>query len=753
MAKFDLSKYKIQNSQENEIPIVKKFDLSKYEISAPKEDERKTQGDERKAVDNDEYPYLVNKAADVISRYPIDLAHDLAYAGERGAKWLAGKLADYEEQNPIDIFDHSIIGNDAEDRNDWSRKFREFSQKPDYFSEENIGRPSNRITRPIFKEAGFNLDAEAPDQIQGMIGHGIDFAIPGAFTKKARLANMAIEGATGLGSGLLQEYGGVNPIVADLATYAGRRGTSRTNSALRDHFNPTKRGEKKVSTLFKDITKEEGLDKLMNFNPEGLDVIPVTAEIALHNDISNLHNAYAPNFTGIQSKRTANDEILRKKLNNIGGESNPSPIEVGEAGRAVISKKLSKLEKAREKAASPLYGKLEESPNLYPTENLNSYTEQAIAKELGDIEKGLNKNKSLLPDKYKRLAEKPKAELIELEKEVNKIIAQVEKEYPGLSFQAKDQILNELMPGFRKKIAKISGLKEKIATLESGHYSPGHIDKAITEIGNNITELKRSAKGGNDSLIRHHTKQKKALEADLEATPEGLAHREVYREHSLPIDQIKEDSLLSKFVSKDEWDAYKVPADYLARNIMSSPKASVANYMEQVKGTPAEKLTKAYFRDKYLNKAISEEGRLPTYDKSSHFLRERGHKLDAIYSPEELEVFKQINEYLKNKESVSRGNSAFGSATMPKQQLQEMVRAYLGSEVSQPLALAKYVPGLPFKNHIAGLTRPNTTYNILEQALTDPVYARDLLTKDYGVKYTKPNYFPTLYNVLNSNKE
>ena len=29
---------------------------------------------------------------------------------------------------------------------------------------------------------------------------------------------------------------------------------------------------------------------------------------------------------------TANDEILRRKLNNIGSESNPTPIEVGEAG-------------------------------------------------------------------------------------------------------------------------------------------------------------------------------------------------------------------------------------------------------------------------------------------------------------------------------------------------------------------------------------------------------------------------------------
>lgn len=734
MAKFDLSKYKIQNPQENEIPIVKKFDLSKYEISAPKEYESELQGDDWSS-------FLSKKGATVLSELP-DIPANLANLGEAGIRWAAGRLSN--NNNPY---------RDPET----TKALQHFSEQPNYFREENVDRPSKWIKEGL---ANYDIDItpQPRDGLQRIVGHGMEWAAPGGllgkFSKVNKLGkSAAIEGLLGGLSGTAIEAG-VDPLVADLSTLGIQGGASKSWNLL-DRFSKSGRAaarEEKVARLMKDITKEEGLDKLMNFNPENLDVIPVTAEVALNKDISNLHNAYAPNFTGIQSKMTANDEILRRKLNNIGSESNPTPIEVGEAGRAVISKNLSKLEKAREKAASPLYAKLEESPNLYPTENLNSYTEQAIAKELGDIEKGLNKNKSLLPDKYKRLAEKSKTELIELEKEVNKIITQVEKEYPGLSFQAKDQILNELMPGFRKKIAKISGLKEKITTLESGYYRPGHIDKAITEIGNNITELKRSAKGGNDSLIRHYTKQKKALEADLEATPEGLAHREVYREHSPEINKINRDRLLKKFVSKDEWDAYRVPADDLPRNIMSSPKASVANYMGQVKGTPAEKLTKAYFRDKYLDKAIDFEGGLPTYDKSSRFLRERGHKLDAIYSPEELGVFKQINEYLKNRASVSRGNSTFGSATMPKQQLQEMVRGYLGSEVSQPLSLAKYVPWLPFKNHIAGLTRPNTTYNILEQALTNPIYAKSLLTRE-PVVYSKPNYFPTLYNVLNGNQE
>ena len=734
MAKFDLSKYKIQNPQENEIPIVKKFDLSKYEISAPNEYEREPQGD-------DWLPFLSKKGATVLSELP-DIPANLANLSEAGIRWASGKIA--SNNNPY---------RDSET----TEALKHFSEQPNYFREENVDRPSKWIKEGL-TNYDIDITPQPRDGLQRIVGHGMEWAAPGGLLGKFSKVNKvgksaAIEGLLGSFSGTAIEAG-VDPLVADISALGIQGGASKSRNLL-DRFSKSGREaakQEKVAKLMKDITKGEGLANLERFNPEGLDVIPVTAEVALNRDISNLHNAYAPNLTGVQNKMAANDEILRRKLNAIGDELNPAPVEVGEAARTVIGKNLEGLEKARAKAASPLYAKLEESPNLYPTENLNSYTEKAISKELGDIEKGLNKHKALLPDKYKRLAEKHKADLAELEKEVNKITVQLEQQYPNLSFQAKDQILNELMPGFRGKISKIGDLKEKIATLESGHYSPGHIDKAITEIGNNITELKRSAKGGNESLIRHYTNQKKALQADLEATPEGLAHREVYREHSPEINKINRDKLLKKFVSKDEWDKYRTAADDLPRHITTSPKASIENYMEQIKGSNAEKLTKAYIRDKYLDKAVDFEGGLPTYDKSSRFLRERGHKLDAIYSPEELGVFEQINEYLKNKAEVARGNSAFGSATMPKEQLKERVRSYLGSEVTQPLSLAKYVPGLPFKHNIAGFTKPNPTYNILEQALTDPVYARDLLTRK-PVVYSKPNYLPTLYNILNSNQE
>ncbi len=696
--------------------------------------------DEREAVDNDEYPYLINKTADVISRYPFDLVHDLAYAGERGTKWLAGKLADdlQEEPKPINLFGHEFVPT----RNDWSRKFREFSQKPDYFSEENIGRPSNRITRPIFKEAGFNLDAEAPDQIQGMIGHGIDFAVPGAWTKKAKLANMAIEGATGLGSGLLQEYGGVNPIVADLATYAGRRGASRTNSALRDHFNPIKRGEKKVSALFRDATKEKGLDNLVNFNPEGLDVIPVTAEVALHNDISNLHNAYAPTLTEIQSKMTTNDKILRKKIDEIGNSLDPKAIEVGEAGRELINQNYRNLKKLRKKKATPYYEALKQE-NYYPVENFKNSIKEDLSNTVGDTKKTLKKFSNSLKENNKEVLESLKEELSLLQKE-NKI---------NIDLNLLPQKVREELLLQDPALYRIEELKNQISLLESDKYRPVIIDEQIKEINKKIKNNTKTGKDGQNALLK---KQVEALQADLEATPEGLAHRKVYREHSLPINQIKEDSLLSKFVKKKDSD-FKEPVDGLADYIFSAPQESVKRYMAQVKGSNAENLTKAYGRKEYLGKADDFEGGLPTYDKSSKFLKNKAAQMEAIYSPEELGVFEQINDYLKNRAIVSGGNSAFGSATEPKGRITQRVKKYLGEENLTPYTAWGDLPGIRkiplIPQRLKGITVPNRNYEIFEKALTDPIYARDLLTKDYGVKYTKPNYFPTLYNVLNGNQE
>lgn len=530
--------------------------------------------------------------------------------------------------------------------------------------------------------------------------------------------------------------------------------TKKVTNIVPRYNNKQTRMELKVNKLVKDLTKDKGLSEIRNFRPENFEeigIFPVTAEVALNNDISNLHNVYAPNFTDIQRRQALNDEILRNRLNEVGNKLNPTNVEVGEAGRQTVVDNLNKFKKTRKEQTAPLYEQLEKANETYPVKNLDKYTESAALKEVDDVEERLRKNKSILPLKYKKLADSAKKELSVLEKDISPIVREIDEKYPGLSFQAKEQILSELVPGLREKTLKIVDLKKEISNLESGNYKPVHIDNTIKRIGKKIKQIKRSDEGGDKALIRHFSNQKKALEADLQATPEGLVHRKAYKELSPDINEINRDKLLKKYVSKDEWGDYKTATDDLARHILQAPQGSVGKYSKQIKDTDAEKLTKAYIRNMYLNKAADIEGALPSYDKSSNFLRQRINKLKEIYSPEELEEFYRVNKYLKNRATVASGNSRFGSATTPKAQLREMVTNYLGPEVQQPLKIAKYIPKLPFKAEISNMTRLNPNYNILQEFLTDPAYAQKVL----GIEpRTFGNWYDNLkkHNYLNQGK-
>lgn len=530
--------------------------------------------------------------------------------------------------------------------------------------------------------------------------------------------------------------------------------TKKVTNIVPRYNNKQTRMELKVNKLVKDLTKDKGLSEIRNFRPENFEeigIFPVTAEVALNNDISNLHNVYAPNFTDIQRRQALNDEILRNRLNEVGNKLNPTNVEVGEAGRQTVVDNLNKFKKTRKEQTAPLYEQLEKANETYPVKNLDKYTESAALKEVDDLEERLRKNKNILPLKYKKLADSAKKELSVLEKDIAPIVREIDEKYPGLSFQAKEQILSELVPGLREKTLKIVDLKKEISNLESGNYKPVHIDNTIKRIGKKIKQIKRSDEGGDKALIRHFSNQKKALEADLQATPEGLVHRKAYKELSPDINEINRDKLLKKYVSKDEWGDYKTATDDLARHILQAPQGSVGKYSKQIKDTDAEKLTKAYIRNMYLNKAADIEGALPSYDKSSNFLRQRINKLKEIYSPEELEEFYRVNKYLKNRATVASGNSRFGSATTPKAQLREMVTNYLGPEVQQPLKIAKYIPKLPFKAEISNMTRLNPNYNILQEFLTDPAYAQKVL----GIEpRTFGNWYDNLkkHNYLNQGK-
>ena len=65
--------------------------------------------------------------------------------------------------------------------------------------------------------------------------------------------------------------------------------------------------------------------------------------------------------------------------------------------------------------------------------------------------------------------------------------------------------------------------------------------------------------------------------------------------------------------------------------------------------------------------------------------------------------------------------------SMPKGQLKDIVSKYLGSEIEQPLKFYQYIPKAPFKSVVSNMTRLNPNYNILQEFLSDPVYAQKVL--------------------------
>lgn len=707
-------------------PRVSKFD--KYRTSQPLPS-RLDDDYERASVvpdkkEEDWTPLLGKSLAKGAMAATIDLPANLAELTETGLKLAADKLADSQANSNLFSF------NEPEDvpllKPKLIDKLKKFARKPNVFSEEKVDRPSKWVKKlfnlkgiDIEPQPGNNLLKQSYGRGAELTGALLPFGATGTIGKVAK--NLA--GSTGLGatSGTLQ-VAGVPPLYADtipsVALFPIKKGGQFIGNLGESLFLPQRRNEKKVSKLLQDYTGNKDLDNLRNFNSEeklkDLGVVPVTAEVALNKDISNLHNAYSPNLTGVQNKQAYNDTILRQQLNKIGNELVPYKEEVGTKTQSEIVKKYNKAIKQREQATKKLYEELEQSEKLYPVKNFENYTEAALKNEIGEAERTLIKNKNLLPNKYKSQISNDRKELTKLTTDLNKEIQSVTKNISNPN----EKTLSLIIKDYESRKNKINNLQKRISKLESGKYRPATIDNAITELGNKIGELKKSEKSGSKSLVRHIKNQKESLEKDLIATPEGLVARKTYAEYSKPVNEIERNKLLSKFVKKDEFNDFKYDPEKLIDNVNIAPAVNLRPYVENIKGTPAEQLNKAYYRDYFLQNAP--ETGLGTFASTKRNFANKRKLFGNLYTPEEYKQFNKVYKYLQNRNEVATGNSKFGSATMPKTQVEKRVKPYLGETTEHPFGfIGRYLKLRP---------GPNKAYNVLEEALSDPVYANKLLS-------------------------
>ncbi len=567
--------------------------------------------------------------------------------------------------------------------------------------------------------------------------------MPFPSTTAVNYGKSLLSGAAGGGiSGGLNQYYGVPEPVADITGIAlgntrpipavklGAQKASDIKIPFASRYNrkiDTKKAERKVSALVNDLTKGKDLEKLNEFKADGLDVVPVTAEVALNNQISGLHNTYAPNSSAILNKQKQNDAVLRSKIDKIGVENySPTVEEVGREGREFFNTEVEKLKKIREEASAPYYQAQLESQNLYPVTNFETAINQGIADNTGELERTLKRYSGMLPDKNAALLKKLRHELAELQKKSK------------ISSKKSEIDINKLSPAVRKQLMlenpdfqKIGDLEAKIKGLERGKYRPAHIDSTLKNMRNEA--LKESTTKEERNFLNRYAD---ALEKDLEATDTGSKARRTYKKHSPKINEVEQDEFLNSFIAKDPYGQFLTPAEKLPPSILAAPFDSIRKYGKWTRGSRTDELTRAYLRDKYLGKAVDIEGGVPSYAKSSGFIKQQRPRLEAILDKNEMSELDKLNEYLKNRSIVLSDNSAFGSPTNTKRMLDDITRKYLGDQVIQPhkktgsVLKATHIPGLKqIGSSLKEITRPNPTYNTLYEFLTDPVYAQKVLKK------------------------
>jgi len=576
---------------------------------------------------------------------------------------------------------------------------------------------------------------------------GATASMPFPSTTAVNFGKSLVSGVAGGGiAGGLNQYLGVPEPVADVAGIAlgnirpipavklGVQKASNIKIPFASNYNKkinTNKAERKISSLVKDLTKEKGLERLNEFKAEGLDVVPVTAEVALNKDISNLHNTYAPNSSLILEKQAQNDAILRNKLNRIGLENyNPTIEEVGKGSRTFIDEKVSNLKNTRKKASDPLYAAQKESQNHFPVTNFETAIEQDILDNVGNLETLMKRYFVMLPDKNASLLKGYKKELAGLKKNSKTKINNTEIDINTLSPKYRSQLTSS-DPNLRQ----IAELEDKIAAIEGGKgYRPVHIDSTLKNIRNDALDLPLGSPE-RTMLDKYAT----ALDLDLAATDVGANARRTFRAHSPEINVIEQDEFLNSFINRDRFGNFTTPTEKLPNMLLSAPHESVRKYGKLTKGTDAEKLTKSFLRDKYLGKAIDKEGGLPTYAQSSGFIGRQRPRLKSIFEDTEMSGIEKINEYLKARNEVTSGNSAFGSPTNAKRMIDVISEKYLGPQAVKKHPIASKIP---FIKKFADKTIPNPNYITLQEFLTNPVYAQKVLKKKKGVgiKDLKPTH-------------
>ena len=519
--------------------------------------------------------------------------------------------------------------------------------------------------------------------------------------------NVGMGTAMGGASGILQE-GGINPLVADLVPAVAGPLVGGVGKNLLSRFSPQKRLNAKVGdTLKKEIGEKNipaVLQRLDNTLPLGAN--PTTAELAQNVGVSKLHQAMAPNISGIAEKQALNDAIIRKQLNTISPTIGANPEYIGETVRNNLFNKLEAAKKARAGITEPLYQKVNELTKGVELPNTRTFLENESKYAKGDIQNNLRYIEDLI-----RSNQSSKGEL----NSFNKL-------YGNLGPEAQLQLKKEVL----------------------GNPLPAELTSAVKDISGRIGSAK---KAGNNEVARILSQAKENILADMSYIPEEKIARSTYAQLSKPVSAIEKEPLLNKFIKKDEFgkdfavSPEKIP-DMILSGTLNNTKALVSQVgtnkktMDAIRGSIVDKL----LNTTELASSNAQGQQNLSYNKVNSFLKKNREKLKLIFDKDQMKVLEDVKEILKRRNMVATMGRAAGSNTQSETTLLNSLFKTAGSKVLREGA-SYFVPGGGFAydaaaNALKG-SKTKAMKELLEKALLEPETAKLLLTPTNQIKDAK----------------
>lgn len=591
----------------------------------------------------------------------LDNPDILAVLPQVGAK-IVKNVAQSKDMH---IDDFEAIPSDAVMSSEAGKRYyeklqQELAQTPPK-QEEGFYVPSETLKGNIKSLTDVDLSSQGEGDTAGkrIVGRAVrnssSGATLGAFAGPlGSLTGAGVGALYGAGSQILSELN-MNPLIADLVTAFGTTGAMNILKRL-NKLRPSvaqklpaelTEAETKVAKAIKSqMTEDEVSSAIKNIKSHEAHQVsgyePLTAEVAESPAIAQIHRVRQ----GVPNSRIAHKEgVEHNKLISAFNEREIAPIESRQL-QEELKGELANRENIRREATSEAYEKISKMDKKLNPKNLKNYLRNDISR--GSIEKDLN---------------------------------QVRKDIKPRSKLSKAEQLKELA-NYKKEMASIETYKDTpyYDALKANIKKPGFLEPSVSELWATKkainSKIKARKKASQDENVQALTEAKKALERDLEAVPLIKETDKLYRELSIPIDEIKKHPKLGKMIKSTANDVISDLFDKNSYDNAVSLKKALGKHETIWSGVEDAIVKKT--RDSISNISAKGGSRELSYNKLNKFMEKHGKALEEIFTRDQMELLNETRNILRGQNKVKTLGLESGSPTQSRVRTETDLKNLLG---------------------------------------------------------------------------